>query len=300
MAVDIPEKHGFTKSCTCFGIRSCQLCKDPALREAYNMQPVRDELPECSAVYTLVDASGGTCTLRSDDGRTVSGDELPVPFTGLYFLEEVLEDGEKGEEALLAELEAWPWQPSQSGRWKKDFGPRANFKKRAVKVPTDWKGFPPLIRQTLDKIVSSCDVLEGFHAAESLALKYDHDRGANHALHIDDLWLWGERIIGVSLQSESVFTFYDQNNQIAVRIPLPRRSAYIISGRARFDWQHGLLSEDIVGPRIAITYRELTQELEETETGKIVLARAQCIASAPSITECTPDSNCNEEKESKK
>ena len=34
--------------------------------------------------------------------------------------------------------------------------------------------------------------------------QYDSERGANHALHVDDTWLWGERIIGVCLGSESV------------------------------------------------------------------------------------------------
>ena len=58
-----------------------------------------------------------------------------------------------------------------------------------------------------------------------LSLWYDFERGASHALHVDDLWLWGPRILGVSLQSPSVFTFFDPANAVCVRVPLPRRSA---------------------------------------------------------------------------
>ena len=40
---------------------------------------------------------------------------------------------------ILETLQSWPWQPSQSGRWKQDFGPKANFKKQQVKLPEAWR-----------------------------------------------------------------------------------------------------------------------------------------------------------------
>lgn len=48
---------------------------------------------------------------------------------------------------ILVTLQSWPWQPSQSGRWKQDFGPKANFKKQQVKLPDTWL---PLARLSLN------------------------------------------------------------------------------------------------------------------------------------------------------
>merc|ERR1712129_44423 len=110
---------------------------------------------------------------------------------------------------------------------------------------------------------------------------YDSSRSASHDFHIDDTWLWGERIVGVSLQSDSIFTLYDPGADIAIQVPLPRRSAYLLSGSARYQWQHGLLAEDIHGDRIAVTFRELTPELAGTDVGQTVLKLAAGIAERP-------------------
>merc|ERR1712187_402837 len=113
------------------------------------------------------------------------------------------------------------------------------------------------------------------------ALRYESDRGANHALHVDDTWLWGERIIGISLRGEAVFTFYEPQSGTMVRVPLPRRSAYVLSGNVRYDWQHGIMAEDIEGERIALTFRELTPEVVVSELGQVALARATQTAEPP-------------------
>ena len=111
-----------------------------------------------------------------------------------------------------------------------------------------------------------------------LSLLYDSKRGANHALHVDDLWLWGPRIVGVSLLSDSFFTFFEPQNEVYVRVRLPRRSAYLINGTVRTQWQHGILAEDILKPRLAITFRELTEELAESALGREALQRARMVA----------------------
>lgn len=40
-------------------------------------------------------------------------------------------------------------------------------------------------------------------------------------------------------------------------------------------WSLGILAEDITGPRVAITYRELTPEITATEIGRMALERAR-------------------------
>ncbi|CAJ1458883.1 unnamed protein product [Effrenium voratum] len=110
---------GLEKRCSCVGIRSCTLCSDPALRERFGLHPVRKELPHCHQIFTLVDWSwcdgSPHLRLRGESGEVVSGRELPLPFDGLQLFEEVM--SEDAEREVLAAVQRWPWQPSQSGRW---------------------------------------------------------------------------------------------------------------------------------------------------------------------------------------
>ena len=52
-------------------------------------------------------------------------------------------------------------------------------------------------------------VLEGFTPIEVNILSYEEEKGSNIASHFDDFWLWGERIVGVNLLSNTVMTYTD-------------------------------------------------------------------------------------------
>ena len=45
------------------------------------------------------------------------------------------------EQRLVEDMDTLPWDKSQSGRRKQNFGPKTNFKKRKVKLG-EFKGFP--------------------------------------------------------------------------------------------------------------------------------------------------------------
>ena len=49
--------------------------------------------------------------------------------------------------------------------------------------------------------------MAGFCPIEVNILSYSNERGSNIASHFDDFWLWGERIIGVNLLSDTVMTY---------------------------------------------------------------------------------------------
>ena len=51
----------------------------------------------------------------------------------------------------------------------------------------------------------------GFQPTELNVLEYDEDRGSNISPHFDDFWLWGERIIGINLLTDTVMTFCQKN-----------------------------------------------------------------------------------------
>ena len=54
--------------------------------------------------------------------------------------------------------------------------------------------------------------LETFSPIEVNILSYEEAKGSNIASHFDDFWLWGERIIGVNLLSDTVLTYTDPND----------------------------------------------------------------------------------------
>ena len=52
-------------------------------------------------------------------------------------------------------------------------------------------------------------------------LEYDQERGSNIAPHIDDLWLWGERIFGINLMADTAITFSQGN--VEIEFPVKKR-----------------------------------------------------------------------------
>jgi hypothetical protein len=58
--------------------------------------------------------------------------------------------------------------------------------------------------------------------------------------------------------SETVITF--SKDSIEIEFPVKRRQLYLISGKSRFDWMHGIKAEHIHGRRMVCTIRELSPE----------------------------------------
>jgi len=96
-------------------------------------------------------------------------------------------------------------------------------------------------------------------------LEYHEDRESNIAPHFDDFWVWGEYIAGLNLLEPTVITYSKKLSDKIIEIDLhvPPRALYIISGKARFEWMHGIKQENIKKRRLVFTYRELTTEFRE-------------------------------------
>lgn len=103
--------------------------------------------------------------------------------------------------------------------------------------------------------------LKDFEPVELCNLEYCQQRGAHIDAHLDDAWLWGERLVTINLLSDSALTFtLDSEPHVAVRVPLLRRSLIVVSAAARYTWKHSILPEDVGERRIAMTFRELSKE----------------------------------------
>jgi len=134
----------------------------------------------------------------------------------------------------------------------------------------------PLYSKVLVDRFESLSSLRGFIPVELCNLEYNSDRGSAIDPHFDDFWLWGERLITVNLLSSSVLTFTD--NDCEVLVSLPRRSLIVVHGPARYKWKHSIKREHITGKRLAMTFRELTDEFsrggDEENVGNELIKRA--------------------------
>lgn len=185
-----------------------------------------------------------------------------------------------------------------------NFGPKCNFKKQKIKLG-DFKGFPFFTKFVQDKF-KNVNILNEFKTIEQCSLEYNPMRGASIDPHIDDCWIWGERIVTVNLLSDSVLRmrpfkgesrkynlhciehyspilnskgqFIKQNDtsfsiednslglEVEVLIPMPKRSLLVIYGPARYFWEHFINRDDINERRVCLAYREFTPPYLENGT----------------------------------
>lgn len=212
----------------------------------------------------------------------------PLNFAGVYIQQGFLNTSEEAE--LIDQIDKMPWSLSQSGRRKQNFGPKCNFKKHKLNLG-DFKGFPKF-SQFIQERFKNVEILNNFRTIEQCSLEYVPEKGSSIDPHVDDCWIWGERVVTVNLLSDSVLTmvynkkidYYNldyvrtypkvvnptgesfkvnsSQNQIrknvVVRIPMPRNSLIVLYDSARYDWEHQILREDIKERRVCIAYREFT------------------------------------------
>lgn len=193
----------------------------------------------------------------------------------------------------MAGIDAMPWQTSQSGRRKQNFGPKTNFKKMKLASGT-FAGFPAF-SQFVQQRFREHPLLATFRTIEQCSLEYDPTKGAAIDPHIDDCWIWGERVVTVNCCADSVLTLTLYENDetrynlpqvdryrdrllaecrpldevlreedgawqrdAVLRLPMPSRSLMVLYGPARYQWEHCVLREDIGERRVCVAYREFT------------------------------------------
>lgn len=155
--------------------------------------------PRCSKIYPGWDWEK-VLAEHSDTPQHggVQGEDYPGVYIDLDFLT-TTEEAE-----LLQGLDELPWDVSQSGRRKQNFGPKTNFKKTRLR-PAQFAGFPQL-SEFVQRRFEQVPLLATFQTIEQCSLEYCPERGASIDPHIDDCWIWGERIVTVNLLSDSVLT----------------------------------------------------------------------------------------------
>ncbi|XP_068987111.1 alpha-ketoglutarate-dependent dioxygenase alkB homolog 4-like isoform X2 [Bombus flavifrons] len=262
------------RSCGCKGIRSCLLCETehkivkPNLKTHFEKCSSYVYCPNCDKSWPGWDVD----LYKNHPYHRGTAIEFP----GVYIKLDFLNPWEIN--SLKNALEKIPWEVSQSGRRKQNFGPKCNFKKRKLQLGS-FDGFPKSTQFVQQKF---CQVpmLNNFQTVEQCTLEYDPLRGASIDPHIDDCWIWGERIVTVNVMEYSTilegFEFdtndkNESNKDIVVRLPMPEGSLMILYDSARYKWEHCVLREDITSKRICLAYRELTPPYLCTSTNNEIV-----------------------------
>ncbi len=211
-------------------------------------------------------------------------------FEGLVVLPEFVSEVEATE--LLSAIEAEPFAPSQSGKWKQHHGARINFTKKKVNAAR-FSGLPGWAHAIDDRLAERRAVLlarcpatsragleralDDFRMMDVFVLRYREEAGSNLDPHVDDLHAYGELILDLSLESESVLTLLHPAHADGacvsarcVRATLPARSLALLFGAARVEWSHAILADDISGQRTSITLRTLSSTIRGSPEGERV------------------------------
>lgn len=301
------QKMNTTRPCGCKGCRTCLHCeaifgispdKEPIKNARQNTQVY---CPFCNLCYP------GTSFDSYKSHPNHQG--TPTRLEGIYIEMDFLSDREH--DRLMQGIDSMAWDLSQSGRRKQNFGPKCNFKARKLRLG-NFQGFPKFSRFVQEKF-EKVPILQGFQTIEQCSLEYDPARGASIDPHVDDCWVWGERIVTVNLLSDSVLRLtpnqYPRRYNLdlvetypkvvgncvkietngsdgveacvedTVLVPMPRNSLLVMYGGARYDYEHRIVREDITDRRVCLAYREFTPIFLENgqfhEEGKLVTEMAK-------------------------
>lgn len=66
-------------------------------------------------------------------------------------------------------------------------------------------GFPLFTKFVQDRL-QTVPLLNGFQTIEQCSLEYDRSKGASIDPHIDDCWIWGERVVTLNCLGDSILT----------------------------------------------------------------------------------------------
>ena len=174
---------------------------------------------------------------------------------GLAYREDFISEGEH--DALLERLQAMELAPFRFHGWTGNrrthsFGWRYDFEDASF-TPTD--PVPDWLEPLREKAAAFADV-EPADIHHALIARYDP--GAGIGWHKDrDVF---ERVVGVSFANSDMLRFRQRTTDGFLRASLAvePRSAYFLSGSARWDWEHRIVPDDRL--RFSITFRTLSDK----------------------------------------
>lgn len=184
-------------------------------------------------------------------------DATAVP--GLHYVADFVDAAE--EAALLAEIDARPWQGALKRRVQ-HYGYRYDYRARRA-TAADYLGpIPGWLRPVGERLVA-----EGHFAAEpEQIIVNEYAPGQGISDHVDCVPCFGDTIASLSLGSPAVMRFTPVAGGTPVSLDLAPRSLIRLTGPARYRWKHGIPARktDPVaggrrprGRRVSLTFRTM-------------------------------------------
>jgi alkylated DNA repair protein (DNA oxidative demethylase) len=178
----------------------------------------------------------------------------PVLLPGLAYQAEIVDTTE--ERALVAALAPLPLKPFEFQGWLgkrqvTSFGWRYDFTEARFARAADMPDFLLPLRDRAAVLAG----LASEDLVQTLVTRYDP--GAGIGWHRDRPLF--ETVVGISLLSSATIRFRRRTAQGFERfaLPAPPRSAYMLAGEARHDWEHSIAPLDET--RWSITFRSLSE-----------------------------------------
>ena len=190
------------------------------------------------------------------------------PIPGLYLYENFITEEE--ELQILAELdgkaaefanEYLPWKPANFNgpHSVKRWGVHCNLRDR--KVGEAEHPLPNFVQQCIAPRLLRLGPMKGCTPNEANAIDYHKQQGHYLKSHVDDRQLSKEPIANLSLAGDCYMTFRNvaphRNAVVPKKVLLKRRCLQILTGKARYDFSHGIESADLLSDRrVSVTMRE--------------------------------------------
>ena len=216
----------------------------------------------------------------SDSSSSSSKCSMPLP--GLHLFEDFLTEEE--EKLILATLDDpdhsdyLPWKPSNfNGKhFGKRYGVHCNLRTRSVTPPEH--SMPWFVQAIIMPKLHAMNLslLTQHHWVPNEVNSIDYYRRQGHVLknHIDDRQLSKEPIVNLSLAGDCYMTFRNERKNSTgtsgspnatgekalpqeKRVLLKRKCLQVLTGKARYDYSHGIRNADLLSDRrVSLTMRE--------------------------------------------
>jgi len=186
-------------------------------------------------------------------------EETVLDISGLTYISNFITPGE--EDVLVSSIDAQPWLNDLKRRVQ-HYGYKYDYRARSV-------GNGAYLGQLPDWLSSVSNKLHDdgiFSSAPDQAIVNEYLPGQGISAHIDCVPCFANTIASLSLSSPCIMEFSNPKTNEKKSIVLEERSLIVLSGPARYEWQHTIPARksDVIdgikterGRRVSLTFRNV-------------------------------------------